>query len=353
MLPSGGRVGKRHSTPCESSEAVHARVAPAACRPERRAFDSRHNICYHDAPEGPLSGREADRKGCHVPVLTVQIGQAALVGNQRRASSPWAHSFQDTSSDVDMGSLYLNLEGVSSETAGTIANEVARHYFENTSVTPETALLRSVRHAYRFLYDARLEDSLANIGLTALVMCNGRASIAQVLPTQFYLVQEGELTALPETQERLTGLSARPAQEGRYPQWEPPIEMFRATLYPQDVAVLCSDNIGAALSDDEVEDALSDGKIQTVAESLVDTARKRGERDASVMALQFVNAEETLQTAETVSGETAADSGSAAGAARPRSEGNVVTSHTGDRVGPGNHGWVFGCVSVSLALADH
>ena len=91
-----------------------------------------------------------------MPVLTVQIGQAALVGNQRRASSPWAHSFQDTSSDVDMGSLYLNLEGVSSETAGTIANEVARQYFENTSVTPETALLRSVRHAYRFLYDARL-----------------------------------------------------------------------------------------------------------------------------------------------------------------------------------------------------
>ena len=105
--------------------------------------------------------------------------------------------------------------------------------------------------------------------------------------------------------------------------------MFRATLYPQDVAVLCSDNIGAALSDNEVEDALSDGKIQTVAESLVDSARKRGERDASVMALQFVNAEETLQIAETASGEPAMDSGRAASVARPRSEGNVVTAILG------------------------
>lgn len=228
-----------------------------------------------------------------------------------------------------MGSLYLNLEGVSSETAGTIANEVARHYFEQASVTPETALLRSVRHAYRYLYDARLEDSLGNIGLTALVMCKGRASIAQVLPTQFYLIQEGELTALPETQERLDDQSARPTQEGRYPQWEPPIEMFRATLYPQDVAVLCSDNIGAALSDNEVEDTLSDGKIQTVAESLIDTVRKRGERDASVLALQFVDAEETLQSTETVAGEPAAGSGKAAYAVRPRSGGNAATAIIG------------------------
>ena len=226
-------------------------------------------------------------KGCHVPVLTVQIGQAALVGNQRRTSSPWAHTFQDTSSDVDMGSLYLNLEGVSSETAGTISNEVARHYFENTTVRPETALLRSVRHAYRFLYDARVEGSLSEIGLTAVVVRNGQASIAQVLPSQFYLVQEEELTALPDTEERLAGPSAAPLQDDRYPQWEPPVEMFRATLHQEDIVVLCSENVGITLSDNEVEEILASGKIQPAAESLVDSVRKRGERDCSVLALRF------------------------------------------------------------------
>jgi hypothetical protein len=230
-----------------------------------------------------------------VPVLTVQIGQAALVGNQRRTSSPWAHTFQDTSSDVDMGSLYLNLEGVSSETAGTISNEVARHYFENTTVRPETALLRSVRHAYRFLYDARVEGSLSEIGLTAVVVRNGQASIAQVLPSQFYLVQEEELTALPDTEERLAGHSAAPLQDDRYPQWEPPVEMFRATLHQEDIVVLCSENVGITLSDNEVEEILASGKIQPAAESLVDSVRKRGERDCSVLALRFDRARDSLE----------------------------------------------------------
>ena len=215
-----------------------------------------------------------------MPVLTVQIGQAALVGNQRRTSSPWAHTFQDTSSDVDMGSLYLNLEGVNSETAGTISNEVARHYFENTTVRPETALLRSVRHAYRFLYDARIESSLSEIGLTAVVVRNGQASIAQVLPSQFYLVQEEQLTALPDTEERLAGHSAASMQDDRYPQWEPPVEMFRATLHPEDIVVLCSENVGSTLSDNEVEEILASGKIQPAAESLVDSDRARDTLEA-------------------------------------------------------------------------
>ena len=232
-------------------------------------------------------------------VLTVQIGQAALVGNQRRASSPWAHTFQDTSSDVDMGSLYLNLEGVSSETAGTISNEVARHYFENTSVRPETALLRSIRNAYRFLYDARIESSLSDIGLTAVVIRSGRASIAQVLPGQFYLVQEDQLTALPETQERAAGQNPPSTQDDRYPQWEPPVEMFRATLHPQDVVVLCSDNVGTALSDNEVEEILSGSKVQYAAESLVDSVRKRGEKDCSALVLRIDTARETLGTPST------------------------------------------------------
>ena len=262
-------------------------------------------------------------------VLTVQIGQAALVGNQRRASSPWAHTFQDTSSDVDMGSLYLNLEGVSSETAGTIANEVARHYFENTSVRLETALLRSVRHAYRFLYDARIEGSLSDIGLTAVVVRSGRASIAQVLPAQFYLVQEGELTALPETQERATGQSSQSMQDDRYPQWEPPVEMFRATLHPQDVVVLCSDNVGTVLSDNEVEEILSAGKVQDAAESLVDSVRKRGEKDCSTLVLRVDTARETLGSPKTPPQEPEASPAPAPQRAESTARGGVASTIIG------------------------
>lgn len=262
-------------------------------------------------------------------MLTVQIGQAALVGNQRRSSSPWAHTFQDTSSDVDMGSLYLNIEGVSSESAGTIANEVARHYFESTVVRPETALLRSVRHAYRFLYDARIETSLSNIGLTAVVVRSGQAAIAQVLPTQFYLVQEEQLTALPDTEERLAGHSSTSVQDDRYPQWEPPVEMFRATLQSEDIVVLCSENIGRTLSDNEVEEVLAGGKVQSAAESLVDSARKRGEGDCSVLVLGFHRAKDTLesptlpvQEPETRTSPTISDP-------RPPARGGVITTILG------------------------
>lgn len=276
-----------------------------------------------------FTGASLTKKGCHVPVLTVQIGQAALVGNQRRTSSPWAHSFQDTSSDVDMGSLYLNLEGVSSETAGTISNEVARHYFENTALRPETALLRSVRHAYRFLYDARTETPLSEIGLTAVVVRNEQASIAQVLPSQFYLVQEEQLTALPDTQERLAGYSSDSTQDDRYPQWEPPVEMFRATLHPEDTVVLCSENVGRALSDNEVEETLASGKVQPAAESLVDSVRKRGERDCSILLLRFDRAKDSLETPSAPVQEAATGPAPAASAARSQARGNAASTIVG------------------------
>ena len=264
-----------------------------------------------------------------MPVLTVQTGQAAIVDNQRRTSSPWAHTFQDTSTDVDMGSLYLNMEGLSAESAGTIAAEVAQHYFDNASLTPETALLRSVRHAYHYLYDARLESSLSDIGLTAVVVRDGRASIAQVLPTQFYLIQEEELTALPDADERLAGQEARPQQEDRHAQWNPPVGLFRATPYANDVAVLCTDNIGTVLSDKEIEDILIDGKPQSVAESLVDTARKRGERDASVLVLRFATAKETARLPKSTPEEPTEDNAPAVRETRAQPQGNLATAIVG------------------------
>ncbi len=265
-----------------------------------------------------------------MPVLTVQTGQAAIVDNQRRTSSPWAHTFQDTSTDVDRGSLYLNMEGLSAESAGTIAAEVAQHYFDNASLTPETALLRSVRHAYHYIYDARLESSLSDIGLTAVVVRDGRASIAQVLPTQFYLIQEEELTALPDADERLAGQEARPQQEDRHAQWNPPVGLFRATPFANDVAVLCTDNIGTVLSDKEIEDILIDGKPQSVAESLVDTARKRGERDASVLVLRFATANETARLPKSTREEEPTENiAPAVRETRAQPQGNVATAIVG------------------------
>lgn len=264
-----------------------------------------------------------------MPALTVQIGQAALVDNQRRASSPWAHTFQDASSDVDMGSLCLSMEGLNAETAGTIANEIAQHYFENATLSPEAALLRSVRHAYRYLYDARLENSLSEVGLTAVVVREGRASIAQVLPTQFYLVQEEQLTALPDTEERLAGPQSGRQQEDRHAQWAPPVEMFRATVYSDDVAVLCSENIGIALSDREVEEILLDGNPHAAAEGLVEIARKRGERDASALVVRITSTQETakLPTSPPVETDEGRDQPLREPRAKPRA--NVVTAIVG------------------------
>ena len=274
-----------------------------------------------------------------MPVLTVQIGQAALVGNRRQASSPWAHTFQDASSDVDMGSLYLSIDGVNNESAGTIARELARHYFESASQTAEAALLRSVRQAYRYLYDARLEDSLFDIGMTAVVVRDGRASIAQVLPTQFYLVQEEQITALPETQERLAGQESLSQQEGRYPQWEPPIEMFRATLDVQDVAVLCTKNIGAVLSDEEIQTTLVGSKVQSAAESLVDSARKRGESNASALVLRFAIAKETATSLRTSLGESSEDTPDPPSEPRIQPKENVASSILGVILAVGVLGW--------------
>ena len=222
-----------------------------------------------------------------------------------------------------MGSLYVNLEGVGSETAGTVANEVAQHYFENTTVRPETALLRSVRHAYRFLYDARIESPLSQIGLTAVVVRSGQASIAQVLPTQFYLMQDEQLTALPETQERMGSQSSPSTQDERYPQWEPPVEMFRATLHPHDVVALCTDNVGATLSNNEVEEILAGDKIQNAAEALVDSVRRRGEIDCSVLLLRFDSAQETLSTPSTPLAEPEAEPTPAPSEARVPSRGGA------------------------------
>ncbi len=264
-----------------------------------------------------------------MPVLTVQIGQAALVGNQRRAGSPWAHSFQDTSSDVDMGSLYLSIEGVNGESASTIAGEVADYYFDNTTVRPETALLRSVRHAYRFLYDSHLDVSLSLVGLTAVVVRDGRASIAQVLPTQFYLLHDGQLTALPESNERSGNRDEGLQPEGRHAQWAPPVEMFRATLAEGDVVALCSENVGIVLSDREIEDILVDGKPQSAAENLVNSARKGGEQDVSALVLRFSEARESLGDAPPPPALTGTGSQSDAAAPTVRSQGNLATAIIG------------------------
>ncbi len=254
------------------------------------------------------------------------MGQAALVGDRRLANSPWAHTFQDASSDVDRGALYLNIEGVDEETAHAVTQEIARVYFESVSVSTETALLRSVKHAYRHLYEAGVDIPLAEVGLTAVLMLDDRASIAQALPTQFYLIQDEQITALPDTQERLSGpgsASQPPPPDSRYPQWEPPVEMFRATPDAQDVAALCTDNIGAALSDGEVRDIVGRGGIQSAAENLVDTARQRGEQFASVLLLRFVAVEEKTEPAAEAPAEQTPDR------AGPQKSGNPVVTVLG------------------------
>ncbi len=263
------------------------------------------------------------------------MGQAALVGNRRQSTSPWAHTFQDASSDEDRGALYLNLEGVDEEMARAIAQEIARVYFENVTVSTETALLRSVRHAYRQLYDARAAESLGDVGITAVVILDDRASIAQVLPTQFYLIQDDEITALPDAQDRLSGPASPPqspssATEGRYPQWEPPVGLFRASPSAQDIAALCTDNIGAVLSASEIQDVVGRGSIQSAAENLVDTARQRGEETASVLLLRFVAVRERVETTEEAP-ETAAESAFAAQpepAAQPESAADAAQAPT-------------------------
>ena len=141
------------------------------------------------------------------------------------------------------GALFMVVEGAPAETAAYLYSGVSRA-IERDRGTPTARLPRAVRAGCRRLEAQALHRfELAGVGLTALLIEEGSAYFSQLLPSQAYVIEDGEVRSLPDVPMRGAALAATAA--GR--RWEVEIDLCRFAARPGAAFVLCTTSLAGEI----------------------------------------------------------------------------------------------------------
>lgn len=161
------------------------------------------------------------------------------------------------------GQLYIIVEADQDLARGRdacqlVSRTIRKQFYENSSYSVTSALRKAVSAANTALYQHNfsvMAQKRAMVGVTCAVIKDNDLYLAQVAPTQAYILAEGKLRALP------TNLSWNVAQAVPAPFFKPGAlgsslsvepEFYRAVLRPGDALLLCSSNLARMLGRDEV-----------------------------------------------------------------------------------------------------
>jgi protein phosphatase len=210
------------------------------------------------------------------------------------------------------GWIYLVADGVGGADAGEVASHFASesmitHYLENTQ-EPDWGrrLLDAMQAAnsdLRQLVAERNSTSRMATTMVAAVLKENQVFIGNVGDSRAYHWRNGLIQQITKDQ----SLVAKLLEEGAITEAEaeahprknvilyslgsenkPKIDLFTLELLPGDIILLCSDGLTRHVSDREINDAISQEPLQTVAELLMREARQRGGEDnISVVVIQF------------------------------------------------------------------
>jgi protein phosphatase len=219
------------------------------------------------------------------------------------------------------GRLYAVADGMGGHSSGQIASEMAlktllRAYYSGRYGDIPSALTAGIRAANSLVWEAgRRIPGRTGMGttLTALVLHDDQALIAQVGDSRAYLLRQDHLEQITEDhswvaeQVRARLLTEEEAEAspfrniitrsiGADEHVEP--ELFEVPVQVGDVFLLCSDGLTGVVSTEEIQHALSHNSPSMAAWQLIDLANDKGGPDNITCLILRIDALEDYEKAE-------------------------------------------------------
>lgn len=177
-----------------------------------------------------------------------------------------------------------------------VLNTIRRQFYGDSSYSVTAALRKAVSAANKALYHQNFgaaPDKRALVGVTCAVVKERDLYLAQVAPTQCFVLAEGRLRALPAVAAWSGGTPAaqpliKPRALGTSLTVEP--ELYRAVLEPGDSVLLSNTRLAAALDREALVRLLRGSDPDLVVEGLHELSRRSGPLDAHALSFSLVPA---------------------------------------------------------------
>ncbi|MGH9847074.1 MAG: Stp1/IreP family PP2C-type Ser/Thr phosphatase [Blastocatellia bacterium] len=220
---------------------------------------------------------------------------------------------EDAETRSRKGALAIVADGMGGHRAGEVASEMAvrlieQSYYESQQL-PQAALEAAFHKANRAIHQAaQQQPGLSGMGTTAtaLVIREGTALLAQAGDSRLYLARDGQLYLMSEDHSavmemvrlgKMTLDEARlhadknlllralgPQPELRVATWKTPFPVRDGDRF-----LLCSDGLYDLVSDDEINQAVTNGDPQVACQRLIESARDRGGYDNITVGVVRIN----------------------------------------------------------------
>ncbi len=210
--------------------------------------------------------------------LAVDLGSAALRGGVTRQDSPRIHAHREPVGRRGLGDLYVLIQGGDDGQAASFGQAVASSYYADESEGIASALVQGVRlAAQRTSIELELMDPRETLGATGAVHADDQIYLAQLLPSQVFVLRDGLLNALPDDSQPAGLRNPVPDQD---------VEIFRVELDPGDVVVLASTTVRDTLTEREIQGLLQGRSAQRAAHDLCSLVAQRGSTTCDIIVLQ-------------------------------------------------------------------
>lgn len=208
--------------------------------------------------------------------------QFGLVSGIRQAASDLIIQAEPRSrfaAEARKGRLYVVVEAEDDTVQGhqacqLVARVLCKAFFENDSFSITSSLRVAVLAANEALYKHNFnapKHKRANVGLTCAVLKDTDLFLAQVAPTQAYMLVEGKLRALPTHPSwktaHLTPTPFLPPNPLGVSLFVDP-ELYRCRLQADDALLLCSSNLAPLLTAGDVDALLRHPNLTEAKEQL-------------------------------------------------------------------------------------
>ncbi len=210
----------------------------------------------------------------------VDLGQASLRGGAPRHESTRIRVASAPPAFATFGDLYLVIQGGTERLSAAFADSVVSSFYSNETSSVIAGLMNSMRQAsHSVAAVAGPNEPLGTLGATGAVMTENEVCIAQLVPSQVYILRDSNLSALPETAAGEPGdtMEPDPGQD---------VDLFRARLEPGDVIVLASTDLREELTEREIQGMLARRTAQEAAHDLCALAAQRGSESCEVLVLR-------------------------------------------------------------------
>ncbi|MBH40188.1 MAG: hypothetical protein CL790_03050 [Chloroflexi bacterium] len=200
----------------------------------------------------------------------VDVGLASLQDGAPRHSSARLLTQRAPNERSDLGDLYLVMQGGNDQLCGTFSRTLVSSYFSNTTTNIVNSLLDGMRQAAdQVAIDVSQNNRFETLGATVAVIEGDELYIAQLPPSQIFILRNDVLNALPD--------QSLP-ETHPHPEFAPDqeIEMFRVKLDEGDVVALASHDLRHELTKREIQGLLQSRLAQQAAHDICALVAQRG-----------------------------------------------------------------------------